>query len=197
MKYRRFPNLFNLVVILLVLCFLSACVPGIKKTLAVDGVINLTGGAFISSDFSPAAIRISSIVDSRTVRRIGEIGGTRYYPGGNVALNVKKAFLETFRKKGIETTDREAPLLSVQINRWYVSAEKSIPLSEAKAVADIAITLRDATGSIRHTSSHIGTAETVYLFFSEANAEKVLAKSMAAAITEAVEEPVLTDNIWD
>jgi hypothetical protein len=179
---------------------LSACAPGLGKTLHVDNIIETSrgeGGAGLSSEVFQVQpkIRVGKVEDRRKYSEVGEIDGRLLQPAGNVAHSVELALQELLRSKDIQPSQFHGKWLMGHILEWRVQIFPGFPTSRVQALAEVKIELEDPSHRRLYSVVYKGTGQAEHPFLTEGGIEDVLGEAMYTALSGAVEDPQLMDKI--
>lgn len=174
---------------------LSACAPGLGRDIGVSPISMPSGESPRSNSSVAVHAQIRPFVDNRPSQAIAEIGGREINSRGDLALQVREAFENYLKQRGVETGDPEAPIIGGQISAWYVRVEPGFPTSQAQAEATLVIEVSNLANQLVYTGKYSGSTVVSHPMLNESRISDALAQAMGYAIEEALRDEKLMDRI--
>ncbi|NDC36614.1 MAG: hypothetical protein EBZ48_01025 [Proteobacteria bacterium] len=186
-------RLIRLVSILLPLCCLSGCAPGLGHKLPVSRFP--APEEVVSRPSGKGRVLVRSFSDGRADHAVAIIDGRSVEPGSDVSAAVRAAMESYLKAAGFGVGGSDSPVLVGTVQRWSVVVKPDFPTSTAEAVAGIGVELYSSSQEVLFRGTYRGEYSAEHPLMNQDRIAEALGQAMAAAMQQAINDSRFTAAI--
>ncbi len=179
-------------------CALNGCAPDLGLRLSPPDVPSLKEEKKVMSETKPLSgirVKVSPFLDGRGSDTLAVIDGRSVPAEGGVGSSVQAGFERQIREAGGRIAIVDASVIEGEVADWKANVKPSFPMSEVVANAKVMITVKSADSKVIYRGTYGGEARKSDPFLSERDVREVLGDAMARAISAAVADKVMAQQL--
>jgi hypothetical protein len=178
-------------------CLISGCAPDLGLRIAPPEVPSLQEEKKAAETKPLAGIRVkvAPFSDGRGSDALAVIDGRNVGAEGSVGSSVQAGFERQIREAGGRIAIVDASVIEGEVADWRANVKPSFPMSEVVANAKVMITVKGADSKVIYRGTYGGEARKQDPFLSERDVRDALGDAMARAISAAVSDKVMAQQL--
>jgi uncharacterized lipoprotein YajG len=170
------------------LFLLAGCAPGLGREIPVGPIVAEEEVAAQKMDGAIVSVQMRPFVDQRPTRAIALIDGREVNSSGDLAVQVRDALEQEFKKSGISIGNPNAPIVGGQITAWSIKIDPGFPASTAQADATLSVEVSDLNNQIVFRGKYSGTTLVKHPLLNEEKISAALGQAMGYAVQQVVHD---------